>query len=119
MLHLGVDASGEIVAQILIGSSIDDGSVGIEIIKDTNASVETVIGDAAYDSRGVYEAAESVGAGVVVPPNRVATVSKPKRRRDSTSRATIVERVRRVGRRQGKGEPGYHRQARVENTLFR
>ena len=65
----GVDATGEIVVQVLTGSSVDDGSIGVEIIKDTSASVETVIGDAAYDSRGVNEAAESMGAGVVVPHN--------------------------------------------------
>ena len=120
-LHLGVDATGEIVAQVLTGSSVHDGSIGAEIIKGTNASIETVIGDAAYDSRSVYEAAESVGAGLVVPPNRAATVGKPKRRRKcgKTCRAATIDRIRQVGRRQWMAEFGYHRQGRVKNTFFR
>ena len=116
-LHLGVDASGEIMAQVLTDSNVDDGSTGIGIIKGVPGGVESVIADTAYDSRPIYEAAESKGAEVIVPPARNAQTSKGRvkcKQRDRT-----IRRVKEVGLRQWKKDSGYHRQGRVENTFFR
>lgn len=116
-LHLGVDACGEIVAQVLTNSNVDDGTTGVAIIKDVARPIRRVIADAAYDTRRVYDAAECKGADVVVPPSSTATTSSP--RRWSKARDRTVRRVKEVGRRQWKKESGYHRQGRVENTFFR
>ena len=116
-LHLGVDASGEIVAQVLTDSNVDDGSTGMAIIKGVPGGVESVIADTAYDSRPIYEAAEPQGAEVIVPPARNAQTSKGRvkcKQRDRT-----IRRVKEVGLRQWKKDSGYHRQGRVENTFFR
>ncbi|MGK0482448.1 MAG: IS5 family transposase [Planctomycetota bacterium] len=116
-LHLGVDATGEIVAQVLTNSNVDDGTAGVGIIKNVSRPIRTVTADAAYDTKPIYDAAKGMGAEVVVPPSSIASTST--RRRRSKARNRTVMRVKEVGRRQWKKETGYHRQGRVENTFFR
>ncbi|MFT5734267.1 MAG: hypothetical protein ACJA2W_000830 [Planctomycetota bacterium] len=116
-LHLGVDATGEIVAQVLTNSNVDDGTTGVGIIKNVSRPIRTVTADAAYDTRPVFDAADCEGAEVVVPPSSTASTST--RRRRSKARNRTVRRVKEVGHRQWKKESGYHRLGRVENTFFR
>ena len=116
-LHLEVDALGEIVAQVLTGSNVDDGTIGVEIIEDVSDRIQSVTADAAYDTRPIYNAAERHGAEVIVPPSKTASTST--RRRRSKTRNRTVRRVKEIGRRRWKKESGYHRQGRVENTFFR
>ncbi len=114
-LHLGVDGNGIIVAETLTGPNVDDAKTGVRMIKNARYNLKAVIGDAAYDSREIYEAAEDHGARVIVPPLRNARVSihaPPARNRS-------VKRIERVGRQRRKTETGYHRQGKVENTFFR
>ncbi len=114
-LHLGVDGTGVIVAQLLTGPNVDDVTTGVDLIGQVDGDIATVIGDAAYDTRPFYGAAINRGARVVVPPIKTAREGHTR----SPVRDRIVRRVRKVGRRQWKKEAGYHRQARVENTFFR
>jgi IS5 family transposase len=116
-LHLGVDACGEIVAQVLTDSNVDDGTTGVAIIEDVGAPIRSVIADAAYDTRPIYDAAEAKGAEVVVPPSRKASASARGHR--SKARDRTIKRVNDTGRRKWKRESGYHRQGRVENTFLR
>ena len=116
-LHLGVDATGEIVAQILTNSNVDDGTVGVEIIDNLSDGIQSVIADAAYDTRPIYDAAQAKGSEVVVPP--ASNASSSLRRRRSKARNRTVKRVMDIGRRRWNKESGYHRQGRVENTFFR
>ncbi|MFT7679582.1 MAG: hypothetical protein ACI8QC_003586 [Planctomycetota bacterium] len=116
-LHLGVDASGEIVAQALSDSNVDDGTVGVEIIGDVGGRLESVTADAAYDTRPIYDAAKAKGAEVVVPPSRKASTSRRERRHGA--RDQTIRRVKEIGRRRWKKESGYHQQGWVENTFLR
>ena len=116
-LHLGVDCTGEIVAPILTGSKVDDGTVGVEITDEASGRIQSVTADAAYDTKPIYDAAEAKGAEVIVPPSSTASTST--RRRRSKARNRTVGRVKEIGRRRWKKESGYHRQGRVENTFFR
>jgi hypothetical protein len=116
-LHLGVDRAGVIVAQALTEATVDDATVGIDLIGAAAGGVASVTADAAYDTVAFYEAASARQAQVVVPPTKTAKVS----RRGPRSRArdrTIAE-VETLGRRHWKKASGYHRQARVENAFFR
>ena len=115
MLHIGVDASGMIVAQALTDSNVYDATTGVDLIDQTGADIRTVIGDAAYDTRPFYRAAVNRGAGVVVPPTRKAAVTW----RRCPARDKTIRRVGKIGRRRWKKESGCHRQARVENVFFR
>ncbi|MFT6082965.1 MAG: hypothetical protein ACJAYX_003140 [Planctomycetota bacterium] len=80
-----------------------------------DGKVRRVIGEGAYDSRELYDAAISRGAKVVVPPIKTAQTGG----RGCRARDLVVRCVRKVGRRQWKKESGYHQQARAENTFFR
>ncbi len=116
-LHLGVDRSGVIVAHALTEATVDDATVGIELIGAAAGAVASVTGDGAYDTVAFYEAARARDARVVVPPSRTATVSRSRPR--SRARDQAITSVETLGRRQWKKASGYHRQARVENAFFR
>ncbi|MFT4542582.1 MAG: hypothetical protein ACI835_005050 [Planctomycetota bacterium] len=116
-LHIGVDRGGQIHAQVLTDSSVDDASTGLKIIKKTRGKLSSVTGDAAYDTVAIYKKAGSRGARVVIPPSRSASISRRKPR--STERDKTIRRVNKVGRRRWKKESGYHQQGTVENAFFR
>ena len=116
-LHLGVDVSGVIVAHALTGGHVDDATTALDLIDKVEGDVSCLTADAAYDTRGIYEAAGARGATVVIPPTRTATVSG--RRPRSPARDRTIRQVPQAGRRQWKKDSGYHQQARVENAFFR
>ena len=113
-LHLGVDRSGVIVAEVLTDGNADDARTALGLIDEVDGDMASFTADAAYDTTAIYDAAAARGAKVIVPPRKTAT-----RSRRSSARDRTVKRVRKVGRRQWKKESGYHEQARVENTFFR
>ena len=117
-LHLAVDGSGAIVAQVLTDGNADDAATVADLLGQFEGELSGFVADTAYDSRPVYDAATARGAAVVIPPRSDATVGganvTPCSARDLT-----VARVKEVGRRQWKKEFGYHRQGTVENTFFR
>ena len=115
-LHLGVDRSGEVVAQTLTERTVDDATTGIRLIASAGGDPESVTADA-YDTVGFYDAAGARGATVVVPPTSTANVSRHGPR--SRAHDRTISAVKRVGRRRWKKLSGYHQQARVENAFFR
>ncbi|MFT5287412.1 MAG: hypothetical protein ACI8TQ_003597, partial [Planctomycetota bacterium] len=116
-LHLGVDRSGQIIAQVLTDSTVDDPSTGLKIINGVRDKLSSVTGDAACDTVANYKAASIRGAKVVVPPTRSASVLGRDPR--SPARDRTIRRVDRMGRRSWKKESSYHRQGTVENAFFR
>jgi len=117
-LHLGVDGSGVIVAQVLTDGNADDAATVPDLLGQFEGELSGFVADAAYDSRPVYDAATQRGAVVVVPPTRNATVGG-RNVTQCSARDRTVARIREVGRRQWKKESGYHRQGTVENAFFR
>ena len=116
-LHLGVDRSGVIVAHTLTEATVDDATIGIGLIEALDADIARVTAHGAYDTIAFYDTATARGETVVVPPNRMARVSR--RRRRSSARDRTIQKMKKIGRRRWKKEAGYHRQARVENAFFR
>jgi IS5 family transposase len=116
-LHLGVDRSGVIVAQVLTDSNVDDANTGLDLIEQVDSRLTSITGDAAYDTGAIYDAAFERGARVVVPPTRTAVVSD--RRQRAQARDRTIRRVKKLGRREWKKRSGYHRQGTVENAFFR
>ena len=113
-LHLGVDRSGVIVAELLTDGNADDSNTALDLLGTIEDDIASFTADSAYDTIAIYDAAEARNAKVIVPPRRTATRSRRPSSRDRT-----VRRVKKVGRRQWRKESGYHQQARVENTFFR
>jgi len=117
-LHLGVDRSGVIVAEVLTNGNADDAKTGLSLINDVEGDIASFTADAAYDTNAIYDAAAARGAEVVVPPIKTATRSR-KRRLQSSARNRTIARVKEIGSRVWRKQSGYHRQARVENVFFR
>ena len=65
-LHLGIDGKGAIVARVLTDGTVDDAKTGLELIEAVEGSSASVVGDAAYDTVAVYDAADARGAKVIV-----------------------------------------------------
>ena len=65
-LHLGVDGTGVIVAHALTGGQGDDATTALDLIDQVEGNVSCLTADAAYDTRGIYEAAGARGATVVI-----------------------------------------------------
>ena len=109
-------AAAWIVAHVLNDATVDDATVGIDLIGAATGDVASVTADAAYDTVAFYEAASARHAQVVVPPTRTARVSRHGPRSSVRDRA-ITDALGR--RQQWQKASGYHRQARVENAFFR
>ena len=116
-LHVAVNRSGVIIAEVLTEATLDDATTGIDLIAAVDGDMASVTADAAYDSIAFYDAAGARGAQVVVPPTKTARVSR--RRPRSSARDRTIRMVKDIGRRQWKKASGYHRQALVENAFFR
>ncbi len=114
-LHLGVYDVGNIVTQMLTDALGDDAKIGIKMVNHVRRKIKNIVGDRAYDTGELYDAAEDRGAKVVVPPIKRARVN----RNGSRFRNRTVRRVNRIGRRRWQKEAGYHRQGKVENAFFR
>ena len=117
-LHLGVDRSGMIVAEVLTDGNADDSNAALNLIDKMKVPISSFTADAAYDTTAIYEAAGVRGAKVIVPPRKTATRSR-RRSPLPCARDSTIMRVKEIGRHRWKKESGYQRQARVENTFFR
>ena len=116
-LHLGVDRAGVIVTQAVTEPTADDATTGVGLVEKVDGNIASVTADTACDTIAFYDAAGARGATVVIPPARTASVSRRGRR--SGARDRTIRRVKVLGRRRWKKASGYHRQARVENAIFR
>ncbi len=72
-LHLGVDQSGVIVAEVLTDGNADDAKSAQNLIDEVEGDIASFTADAAYDTIAIYDAAAERGAEVVVPPMKSAT----------------------------------------------
>ena len=82
----------------------------------------SVSADGAYDTAGVYEAAQRKGDGhavrVLIPPGRNARLS-PRPSAPQTERNRNVRSIRELGRRDWQKRSGYSKRSMVENTMYR
>ena len=119
-LHLGVDeATGEIEAELLTGAGVDDAEAAGGLLKQTQAAIEQLSGDGAYDKEKVYKAAAAKGVSkLTIPPRRDAVLweeneNQPQLRNEN------LRRIWECGRKEWKVESGYHRRSLAETAMFR
>jgi hypothetical protein len=119
-LHLGVDeATGEIEAELLTEAGVDDAEAAAGLLKQTQAKIEQLSGDGAYDKEKVYKAAAVKRVSkITIPPRRDAVLweeneNQPHPRNENLRH--IWER----GRKEWKEESGYHRRSLAETAMFR
>jgi hypothetical protein len=56
-LHLGVDRSGVIVAEVLTDGDVNDAKMALDLIDEVKCDVRSITADAAYDTLAIYYAA--------------------------------------------------------------
>jgi hypothetical protein len=122
-LHLAVDAStGEIVASDLTGRRTRDCARAPVLLEQIDDPVASISADGAYDTAGVYEAAQMKGDGhavrVLIPPGRNARLS-PRPSAAQRKRNRNVRFISRLGRREWQKRSGYSKRSMVENTMYR
>ncbi len=110
-LHLAVDAStGEIVASDLTGRRTRDCARVPVLLEQIDDPVASISADGAYDTEGVYEAAQARGDGravrVVIPPGRNARL-RPRPSDALKERNRNVCSISRLGRREWHTRSGY------------
>ena len=76
-LHLGVDGTGVIVAHALTGGHVDDATTALHLIDKVEGDVSCLTADAAYDTRGIYEAAGARGATAMSSASRNGSAVSP------------------------------------------
>ena len=119
-LHLGVDeATGEIEAELLTGAGVDDAEAAAGLLKQTQAEIEQLSGDGAYDKEKVYKAAAAKGVSkITIPPRRDAVLWE-ENGPDPHPRNENLRHIWERGRKEWKEESGYHRRSLAETAMFR
>jgi IS5 family transposase len=120
-LHLGIDeATGEILAGVVTTNNCHDSEVLADLLEVTEADLEQVSADGAYDTRPCYEAIQEREAKAGIPPRKNAKIwqhgngKAPPHPRDENLRA-----IRQHGRKTWKRQSNYHRRSLAETTMYR
>ena len=119
-LHLSVDeATGEIEAELLTGAGVDDAEAAGGLLKQTQAEIQQLSGDGAYDKEKVYKAAAAKGVSkITIPPRRDAVLWE-EHGPDPHPRNENLLHIWERGRKEWKEESGYHRRSLAETAMFR
>jgi hypothetical protein len=120
-LHLGVDeATGEILAGVVTTNDVHDSEVFAALLEATDAELEQVSADGAYDKRRCYDVLQEREAKAGIPPQKNAKIwqhgncKAPPHPRDENLRA-----IRKQGRKVWKRQANYHRRSLAETTMYR
>src|SRR6059058_4829522 len=120
-LHLGIDATtGQIVAAVLTGHDVDDGSQAGPLLDQVAGPVASFTGDGAYDQDGVYAsvAERHPEAAVVVPPRATAVPSETAES-EPTQRDRHLQHIAERGRMAWQKASGYTKRAKAEAAIGR
>jgi hypothetical protein len=122
-LHLAGDAgTGGIVASDLTSRRTHDCTRVPVLLKQIDNRVTSISADSAYDTEGVYEAAQAQGEGrtvrVLIPPGRDAQLS-PRPSAALKERNRNIRSIHRLGRREWHKRSGYSKRSMVENAVYR
>jgi hypothetical protein len=120
-LHFCVDEQTlEVVAAGATPNSVSDGERLAVMLKCVPGEIAQVSADGAYDQRKCYDAINQHQARATIPPRRGARIwQHGNSQKERLVRDENVRAIREVGRKQWKGESGYHRRSLAETTVFR
>lgn len=116
-LHISMEASTHhVTAALLTDKDALDRNSLPALLQQTEAEVEAVCADGAYDFEQCYRAIKQIEAVPLIPPRRDAVVrgKSPFEGRDANLRQ-----IKRRGRKQWKKRSGYHQRSLVECAFFR
>jgi hypothetical protein len=116
-LHISMDADTHHVTAALLTDkdALDRNSVAA-LLQQTEAKIEAVCADGAYDFEQCYRAIKEHQAVALIPPRSDAVIrgKSPFEQRDENLRG-----IRQVGRKGWKQRSGYHQRSLVECAFFR
>ncbi len=88
----------------------NDSRNGRKLLEKVARSLKSLLGDKAYDSRGIHNLLSDAGVKAIIPPRKNASTQA----KGSPARARVVRRVRKIGEDQWKKENEYGRRWLVE-----
>jgi hypothetical protein len=125
-LHLVVDVNTKIIPAIkLTTHSIDDATVGVELLKTKlDGCIGKLFGDGAHDKTKMYQAARKMGAQLITPPAKNAKMQKKIFDPAKLPRDHAIARIKLLGgdeqaRKLWKMETGYHKRSLAETSMYR
>ncbi|HBR70625.1 TPA: IS5 family transposase [Candidatus Dependentiae bacterium] len=125
-LHLVVDVETKLIPAIKLTShSIDDATVGVELLKTKlNGCIKKLFGDGAYDKTKMYQASRSSGTELIAPPAKNAKIQKTIINPAKLTRDHAIARIKILGggedaRKLWKKETGYHKRSIAETSMYR
>jgi Transposase DDE domain len=116
-LHLSMDAATHhVTAALLTDKDALDRNTLPALLKQTEAEIERVCADGAYDFEQCYRAIKQHQAVALIPPRRDAIIraKSPFEQRDENLRG-----IRQLGRKTWKQQSEYHLRSLVECAFFR
>lgn len=116
-LHISMDAETQhITAALLTDKDALDRNSVAALLQQTEAQIEAVCADGAYDFEQCYRVIKQAGARALIPPRRDAVIrgKSPFEQRDENLRG-----IDKRGREQWKKMSGYHQRSLVECAFFR
>ncbi len=116
-LHLSIDGSTlEIIGSSLTDNRVGDVTEATKLLDQVGEQIDELMGDGAYDSQKIYDAAGK--AKVTVPPRKNAVLSSdfPD---EPSQRDKHVDYINTHGRKAWEDEVSYYRRLLVENTMGR
>lgn len=116
-LHVAMDAeTHHVTAALLTDKDALDRNALPALLKQTEAEVEMVCADGAYDFEQCYRAIKQRGSRALIPPRRDAVIrgKSPLEQRDENLRG-----IHKRGRKRWKERSGYHRRSLVECAFSR
>ena len=116
-LHISMDASTQQITSAIVTDKDElDRTVLPVLLKHTQAKIERVGADGAYDFEQCYRAIKGRAATPLIPPRSDAVVrgKSPFEQRDEN-----VREIKKRGRTKWKKQSGYHKRSLVECAFFR
>jgi hypothetical protein len=116
-LHISMDAAThQVIAALITDKELLDRNAVAALLEQTEAEVERVCGDGAYDFEQCYRAIKKRRAIALIPPRKDAVIrgKSPFEQRDENLRG-----IHRLGRKEWKVESTYHRRSLIETAFFR
>ncbi len=116
-LHLAMDAeSHQLTAALITEKEVLDRTVLPLLLDETEAEIEAVCADGAYDFAVCYQSIKERAARPLIPSRSDAVV---RRKSPFEQRDENVRKIKKLGRRRWKKESGYHKRSLVETAFFR
>lgn len=116
-LHISVDSSThQVTASAITDKDVLDRNAVAGLLEQTEAEIERVCADGAYDFQQCYRAIKKRQAVALIPPRSDAVIrgKSPFEQRDENLRS-----IRKLGRKQWKRKSTYHQRSLVECAFFR